>query len=79
MSVGGIDLFHAMYRPLLFDTIKVDPGDADELEFVLAGYQGEIAAVIMEPLVQGAAGHDRAARRLPGAPCASCATGTACS
>ena len=56
VSVGGIDLFHAMYHPLLFDTIKVDPGDADELEFVLAGYQGEIAAVIVEPLVQGAAG-----------------------
>ena len=37
MSVGGIDLFHAMYRPLLFDTLKVDPGDADELDFVLAG------------------------------------------
>ena len=56
MSVGGIDLFHAMYRPLLFDTLKVDPGDADELDFVLSGYAGEIAAVIVEPLVQGAAG-----------------------
>ena len=56
VSVGGIDLFHAMYRPLLFDTIKVDPGDASELDFVLAGYDGEIAAVIVEPLVQGAAG-----------------------
>jgi adenosylmethionine-8-amino-7-oxononanoate aminotransferase len=56
VSVGGIDLFHAMYRPLLFDTLKVDPGDADELDFVLAGYPGEIAAVIIEPLVQGAAG-----------------------
>jgi adenosylmethionine-8-amino-7-oxononanoate aminotransferase len=56
VSVGGIDLFHAMYRPLLFDTIKVDPGDADELDFVLSGYAGEVAAVIVEPLVQGAAG-----------------------
>ena len=56
VSVGGIDLFHAMYRPLLFDTLKVDPGDADELDFVLAGYPGEVAAVIVEPLVQGAAG-----------------------
>ncbi len=56
VSVGGIDLFHEMYRPLLFDTIKVDPGDANELDFVLAGYEGEVAAVIIEPLVQGAAG-----------------------
>src|SRR5688572_21522081 len=56
VSVGGIDLFHAMYRPLLFDTLKVDPGDADELDFVLSGYEGEVAAVIVEPLVQGAAG-----------------------
>src|SRR5687767_1416943 len=56
VSVGGIDLFHEMYRPLLFDTLKVDPGDANELDFVLAGYEGEVAAVIIEPLVQGAAG-----------------------
>ena len=56
VSVGGIDLFHEMYRPLLFDTLKVDPGDANELEFVLSGYEGEVAAVIIEPLVQGAAG-----------------------
>ena len=56
VSVGGIDLFHSMYRPLLFDTLSADPGDADELEFVMSGYPGEIAAVIVEPLVQGAAG-----------------------
>ena len=29
VSVGGIDLFHAMYQPLLFDTLKAEPGDAD--------------------------------------------------
>src|SRR5215211_5875075 len=45
VSVGGIDLFHSMYRPLLFDTLKADPGDASELEFVLSGYEGEVAAV----------------------------------
>jgi adenosylmethionine-8-amino-7-oxononanoate aminotransferase len=56
VSVGGIDLFHAMYRPLLFDTLKAGPGDADELDFVLTSYPGEVAAVIVEPLVQGAAG-----------------------
>jgi adenosylmethionine-8-amino-7-oxononanoate aminotransferase len=55
VSVGGIDLFHSLYRPLLFDTLKADPGDVDELDFVLSGYPGEVAAVIVEPLVQGAA------------------------
>src|ERR671915_2232220 len=56
VSVGGIDLFHSMYRPLLFDTLKAEPGDAADMERLLAENEGEIAAVIMEPLVQGAAG-----------------------
>jgi adenosylmethionine-8-amino-7-oxononanoate aminotransferase len=56
VSVGGIDLFHAMYRPLLFDTLKAQPGDAADMERILAEHPGEVAAVIMEPLVQGAAG-----------------------
>jgi adenosylmethionine-8-amino-7-oxononanoate aminotransferase len=54
VSVGGIDLFHSLYRPLLFDSIKVPPGDLGAMERALAG--GGVAAVIMEPLVQGAAG-----------------------
>jgi adenosylmethionine-8-amino-7-oxononanoate aminotransferase len=56
VSVGGIDLFHSMYRPLLFDTLKAEPGDLDDLERLLSAHRGEVAAVIMEPLVQGAAG-----------------------
>ena len=56
VSVGGIDLFHSMYRPLLFDTLKAEPGDLDDMERQLAAHAGEVAAVIMEPLVQGAAG-----------------------
>ena len=56
VSVGGIDLFHACYGPLLFDAHQVAPGDAAELECVLDFHDGEIAAVIVEPLVQGAAG-----------------------
>jgi adenosylmethionine-8-amino-7-oxononanoate aminotransferase len=54
--VGGIDLFHSMYRPLLFDALVAEPGDAADLERVLAAHPGEVAAVIVEPLVQGAAG-----------------------
>ena len=56
VSVGGIDLFHSLYRPLLFDTLKTSPGDLSEMDRLLAGHTGEVAAVIMEPLVQGAAG-----------------------
>jgi adenosylmethionine---8-amino-7-oxononanoate aminotransferase len=56
VSVGGIDLFHAACSPLLFDAHRVDPGDAEQLECVLDFHSEEIAAVIVEPLVQGAAG-----------------------
>ena len=56
VSVGGIDLFHGAYGPLLFRSRRVEPGDAAELERVLELHQEEIAAVIVEPLVQGAAG-----------------------
>jgi adenosylmethionine-8-amino-7-oxononanoate aminotransferase len=56
VSVGGIDLFHAAYRPLLFDGHTAEPGDPDDLERILAAHEEEVAAVIVEPLVQGAAG-----------------------
>jgi adenosylmethionine---8-amino-7-oxononanoate aminotransferase len=56
VSAGGIDLFHETYRPLLFETIKAEPGDAADMERLLAQNEGEVAAVMMEPLVQGAAG-----------------------
>jgi adenosylmethionine-8-amino-7-oxononanoate aminotransferase len=53
VSVGGIPLFHQMYRPLLFDAAQVPAGDAAALE---AALDDTVAAVIVEPLVQGAAG-----------------------
>jgi len=56
VSVGGIDLFHSMYEPLLFDSHRVPAGDAAALEGVLSARADEIAAVVVEPLVQGAAG-----------------------
>ena len=71
VSVGGIDLFHAAYRPLLFDGHTAEPGDAAHLARILSVHEEEIAAVIVEPLVQGAAGmiihppgYLRAVRRL---------------
>jgi adenosylmethionine-8-amino-7-oxononanoate aminotransferase len=72
-SVGGLELFHAMFRPLLFPTLRAPiphcyrcplglerPGCAmaclGEVDRLLSEYPGEVAAVILEPLVQGAAG-----------------------
>ncbi|MDQ4047929.1 MAG: aminotransferase class III-fold pyridoxal phosphate-dependent enzyme, partial [Actinomycetota bacterium] len=31
VSVGGIDLFHSIYRPLLFDTLKAEPGRIEDM------------------------------------------------
>jgi len=56
VSVGGIDLFHGAYGPLLFECDRVAPGDVAGLERVLDARRGEVAALIVEPLVQGAAG-----------------------
>jgi adenosylmethionine---8-amino-7-oxononanoate aminotransferase len=56
VSVGGIDLFHAAYSPLLFDGHTAEPGDPADLERILSEHEEEVAAVILEPLVQGAAG-----------------------
>jgi adenosylmethionine-8-amino-7-oxononanoate aminotransferase len=56
VSIGGIDLFHATYQPLLFETLTAEPGDAADLEELLAENAGRVAAVVVEPLVQGAAG-----------------------
>jgi adenosylmethionine-8-amino-7-oxononanoate aminotransferase len=56
VSVGGIDLFHATYRPLLFDALSAEPGDAEDMARLLEENSGQVAAVVVEPLVQGAAG-----------------------
>jgi adenosylmethionine---8-amino-7-oxononanoate aminotransferase len=56
VSAGGIDLFHETYRPLLFETLKAEPGDIGDMERLFAENDGQVAAVMMEPLVQGAAG-----------------------
>jgi adenosylmethionine-8-amino-7-oxononanoate aminotransferase len=56
VSVGGIDLFHSAFRPLLFEAHQAEPGDIDEMARLLARHEEELAAVVIEPLVQGAAG-----------------------
>jgi adenosylmethionine-8-amino-7-oxononanoate aminotransferase len=71
VSVGGIDLFHATYRPILLDTRMVSspglrkPGQSpvdraaevvDELAGLLAREGSQVCAVVVEPLVQAAGG-----------------------
>ena len=56
VSVGGIDLFHATFRQLLFDAHHAEPGDAADMRRLLEAHGERVAAVVVEPLVQGAAG-----------------------
>lgn len=73
VSVGGIDLFHKIYRPLLFESYKIPSpycyrcsldktrsscgmACAERAEEVIKVHAHETAALIIEPLVQGAAG-----------------------
>jgi adenosylmethionine-8-amino-7-oxononanoate aminotransferase len=56
VSIGGIDLFHSLYRPLLFDAMQAEPGDPEHMDALLSEHGERIAAVVVEPLVQGAAG-----------------------
>jgi adenosylmethionine---8-amino-7-oxononanoate aminotransferase len=56
VSAGGIEMFHSTYEPLLFGTHEVPPGDPEALACMLDFHEEDVAAVIVEPLVQGAAG-----------------------
>jgi adenosylmethionine-8-amino-7-oxononanoate aminotransferase len=73
VSAGGIDLFHRIFRPLLFSTHRVPAPHcyrcpyglsrpscalfcAERLEEEVRGRKDALAAAIVEPIVQGAAG-----------------------
>src|SRR3954466_11097873 len=56
VSVGGIELFHNLYRLLLFDAWPAEPGDPAHMRALLREHGDRVAAVIVAPLVQGAAG-----------------------
>jgi len=59
VSVGGIDLFHKVYRGLIFKThgLKGHGWEAvAEFEQLLKKRSHTIAAIVVEPLIQGAAG-----------------------
>ncbi|HXI83170.1 MAG TPA: adenosylmethionine--8-amino-7-oxononanoate transaminase [Verrucomicrobiae bacterium] len=51
VSLGGIDLFHATFKPLLFDVIRVK--DMAQLRSVA---DSTLAAAVIEPMIQGAGG-----------------------
>jgi adenosylmethionine-8-amino-7-oxononanoate aminotransferase len=55
MAVGRDPVFFGGFEPLLFRTVIV-PVSAERLDEALTRYRGEVAAVILEPLVQGAGG-----------------------
>ena len=55
MSVGDPDPFFESYRPFLFDCVRIDP-NAESLEAAFAKLGHRAAGVIVEPLIQGAAG-----------------------
>jgi adenosylmethionine-8-amino-7-oxononanoate aminotransferase len=73
VSVGGIDLFHRLFKPLLFDVHHAPQpycyrcplgkrwpdcamACADEVERIFEQRRGLVAALVVEPLVQGADG-----------------------
>jgi len=71
VSVGGMELFHGIYKPLLFETLFVPSPhpyrfdgtpeqctqySLEAMEYLLRKHAGEIVGIIVEPLVQGAAG-----------------------
>jgi adenosylmethionine-8-amino-7-oxononanoate aminotransferase len=59
VSVGGIDLFSKVYHKLIFKTITLKGSGweaVENLEKLLKARGNNIAALVVEPLVQGAAG-----------------------
>lgn len=73
VSVGGIDLFHATYKSLLFPSIHAASPYCyrcafgkfhnscnyeclKNMEEIMENHSNEVAALVIEPLVQGAAG-----------------------
>lgn len=73
LSVGDLDLYSKIYKPLLLDTVRVEGPDCcrckygqerssckaecfKHMEKALEQYHEELSAIIVEPMIQGAAG-----------------------
>ncbi|MFD2673593.1 adenosylmethionine--8-amino-7-oxononanoate transaminase [Marinicrinis sediminis] len=63
VSVGGVDLYHAIFKPLLFSAYQA-PSPAisgmeqslEAIEDLMKRHQSEIAGIVIEPLIQAAGG-----------------------
>ncbi|KHD36106.1 adenosylmethionine-8-amino-7-oxononanoate aminotransferase [Clostridium acetobutylicum] len=73
LSVGDLDLYSKIYKPLLIDTLRIQGPDCyrckynkerhsceaecfEEMEKSLKKHNSELCAIIIEPMIQGAAG-----------------------
>jgi len=73
VSVGGIGIYHATFKPLMFETVQAPPpycyrcelgctvatcnlACADALEDLMIQNAGQLAGLVIEPLLQGAGG-----------------------
>jgi adenosylmethionine-8-amino-7-oxononanoate aminotransferase len=71
VSLGGIELYHGLFRPLLFPTIKAPATSAyrqgipleesgkrslEAVEAILKTHHREVAGLVVEPCLQGAGG-----------------------
>ncbi len=73
VAVGGMDLFHSLYQPLLFETHRAESAHCyrcpldlqypscriqclESLERAFSIHRGKVAALVLEPRIQAAAG-----------------------
>ncbi|MCL2371050.1 MAG: adenosylmethionine--8-amino-7-oxononanoate transaminase [Firmicutes bacterium] len=56
LSVGSMDKYSACFKPMLFEPIRLEAGDFDATEKIFQKYGKQTAALIIEPILQGASG-----------------------
>jgi adenosylmethionine-8-amino-7-oxononanoate aminotransferase len=56
LSAGAMDLYSRIYKPVLLDVIRVPTSDFEKTEDAFALHGHETCAIIVEPILQAAAG-----------------------